>query len=337
VAGFCSSAESRQRIHAHRTGHDETPTDGTTVVTAQARCQALTGCHSLECLGEHKQILLSDTPKSAWHLSSYQLWPHSGLRSKVPERTGYEKSAHLYDLFDRKENVEFFHHYAAKAGEILDIGAGTGRIAIPLARRGVSVCCVEPSPAMRREFEAKLREEPHLWERITLTEGEAISFDLGRTFPAAFLSGSFDHLLDDEERLSALRNIGRHLSDGGVLVFDVFLGLMKGTPLSPAGVVQAGGREIRRLVGGRMLSGQRKETTLVFEVYEKGELVERIEERSLVGITDRRALHRLLEMAGFEVQREWGDYDFRPFEEGDSLLIVEARDPKGFPKPLGSP
>jgi SAM-dependent methyltransferase len=124
-----------------------------------------------------------------------------------------------------------------------------------------------------------VREEPQLWERITLIEGEATSFDLGRTFPAAFLSGSFDHLLDDEERLSALRNIGRHLSDGGVLVFDVFLGLMKGTPLSPAGVVQAGGREIRRLVGGRMPSDQRKETTLVFEVYEKGELVERIEER----------------------------------------------------------
>ena len=57
----------------------------------------------------------------------------------MSERTGYEKSAHLYDLFDRKENVEFFHHYAAKAGEILDVGAGTGRIAIPLARRGISV------------------------------------------------------------------------------------------------------------------------------------------------------------------------------------------------------
>jgi SAM-dependent methyltransferase len=253
-----------------------------------------------------------------------QLWHHSGLRSKVSERTGYEKSAHLYDLFDRKENVEFFHHYAAEAGEILDVGAGTGRIAIPLSRRGISVCCVEPSPAMRRQFEANLREEPHLRERITLVEGEATSFDLGRTFPAAFLSGSFDHLFDDEERLSALRNIGRHLSDGGVLVFDVFLGLMKGTPLSPAGVVQAGDREIRRLVGGRMLSNQRKETTLVFEVYEQGELVERIEERSLVGITDRGAIHRLLKMAGFEVYREWGDYDFKPFEEGDSLLIVQA-------------
>ena len=58
-----------------------------------------------------------------------------------PQR-GYEQSAHLYDRFDTKENIAFFHHYAAEAGD-------------------------------------------------------AASFDLGRTVPAAFLSGSFDHLLDE--------------------------------------------------------------------------------------------------------------------------------------------
>ena len=63
-------------------------------------------------------------------------------------REGYEKAAHLYDLFDKKENIEFFYQYAKDAGEILDIGAGTGRIAIPLAERGIKVYCVEPSPAM---------------------------------------------------------------------------------------------------------------------------------------------------------------------------------------------
>ena len=42
--------------------------------------------------------------------------------------TGYEKCAHLYDLFDTKENLKFFFHYASEAGEIFDIGAGTGRI-----------------------------------------------------------------------------------------------------------------------------------------------------------------------------------------------------------------
>jgi len=241
------------------------------------------------------------------------------------ERNGYEKSAHFYDLFDSKDNIDFFSHYAEESGEILDIGAGSGRIALPLARRGVEVCCVEPSPAMRAQFLCKLAEEPRLRERITLIAGDAISFDAGRTFPAAFLSGSFDHLLDDKERLAALKNINHHhLTLGGVLVFDLFLGLMEDAPLTPAGVVETANGEIRRLVGGQVLPERRKETILIFEVYEGGELIERIEERSLVGITTREEVLGMLESTGFETRREWSAYDRKPYQAGDRLLILEA-------------
>ncbi|MFX1249071.1 MAG: class I SAM-dependent methyltransferase, partial [Promethearchaeota archaeon] len=65
------------------------------------------------------------------------------------EDKGYEKAAHLYDLFDTKKNIDFFYQYGKEAGKILDIGAGTGRIAIPLALKGIKVVCIEPSPAMR--------------------------------------------------------------------------------------------------------------------------------------------------------------------------------------------
>ena len=146
----------------------------------------------------------------------------------------------------------------------------------------------------------------------------------GGTFPAAFLSGAFDHFLDDEERLASLRNVARHLDPGGALVFDVFLGLMGESPLSPAGSVQVGDREYRRFVGTHVLADRTQETRLVFEVYQSGQLLERIEERSLVGIVSREHLHRLLTQAGLELKQEFGDYDFSPFQEGDALLIVEA-------------
>ena len=242
----------------------------------------------------------------------------------------YEKVAHLYDLFDRKENVEFFFHYASAVGEILDVGAGTGRIAIPLAERGVKVYCVEPSPAMRREFEKKLIQRPDLGENVTLIDGEARSFDLGRTFLAAFLSGAFDHFLDDDERLSSLRNIGRHLAPNGKLIFDVFLGLMRDSPLSPAGKVQVGDREYRRFVATRRLPHQTQQTHLVFETYRGGELVERLEERGVVGIISREKLHQLLAQTGFAVRQEFGGYDFAEFQEGSLLLIVEAEKTKSY-------
>jgi len=237
---------------------------------------------------------------------------------------GYERAAHLYDLFDTKQNVGFFFHYASQVREILDIGAGTGRIAIPLAEKGVRIFCVEPSSAMRREFLKKLEHRRDLVGNITLLAVDARSFHVDRTFPAAFLSGSFDHFLDDRERLSSLFNIARHLQPNGTLVFDVFLGLMKDAPLSPSGSVQHGNRQYRRFVGGRLLPDKTRETILIFETYQAGELLERIEERSLVGIVDREGVHRLLREAHFIVAREFSNYDFTPFRAGDSLLIVEA-------------
>lgn len=237
---------------------------------------------------------------------------------------GYEKCAHLYDLFDTKENIEFFYHYASETGEILDIGAGTGRIAIPLAEKGIRVFCIEPSPAMRKEFTRKMSRRKKLSANIKLIDSNAVSFKLGRTFPAAFLSGCFDHLLDDRERFLALSNIGRHLRPNSKLIFDVFLGMMNDTPISSAGRVTKGNTEYRRYVGGKTLSDKKQETILVFEKYIRGKLVDRIEEHSLVGIINRDSLHCLLKKTGFEVTGEFSDYDFSDYKQGNPLLIVEA-------------
>jgi SAM-dependent methyltransferase len=237
---------------------------------------------------------------------------------------GYEKVAHLYDLFDEKDNIAFFSHYASPAREILDIGAGTGRLAIPIAEQGVAVTCVEPSPAMRREFQKKLTQYPHLQDRITLLADDARSFDLGRPFPAAFLSGSFDHFLDDDERRTSLINIGRHLMPHGVLVFDIFLGLMKDSPLTSAGIVQNGEIEHRRFVANRCVSGGMLETRLVFETYHHGRLTGRVEDRGLVGVIDRARVHSLLKETCFVLKAEYRDYDFTEFHTGDTLLIIEA-------------
>ena len=238
--------------------------------------------------------------------------------------SGYEKCAHLYDLFDNKENIDFFLRYASQAEEILDIGAGTGRIAAPLAESGVKIFCVEPSPAMRREFRKKLAHRPELVSNVHIIPKDAKSFHLDRTFSAAFLSGSFDHFLNDDDRTASLTNIGHHLMPDGILVFDVFLGLMKDSPLSPAGIVKVGDREYHRFVSCKLLPENKMETILIFEEYQNDNLVKRIEERSHVGITNRESVHRILASTGFTIQREWSDYDYTPFREGDTLLIIEA-------------
>jgi len=243
----------------------------------------------------------------------------------ITYNSGYENAAHLYDLFDCKENIEFFYHYARQAGEILDIGAGTGRIAIPLAERGVNVFCVEPSPAMRHEFEKKLARRPELRERIELVDADASSFHFERKFRAAFLSGSFDHFLNDEQRLASLKNIGDHLEIGGQLIFDVYLGLLEARPCSPGGTVKEGDFEYHRYISRKRLANNTQQTHLVFETYQEGKLLEKVEEDSLVGIICWENILHLLGKAGYRVNRAFSNYDFTPYEEPSPLLIVEAR------------
>jgi len=236
---------------------------------------------------------------------------------------GYEKAAHLYDLFDNKNNLEFFLKYGQETGVVLDIGAGTGRIAIFLAERGVKVVCIEPSPAMRREFLKKMKKSPKLAKNITLITGDAQTFKLTEIFEVAFLSGSFDHI-PKTERKKSFRNINHHLKLEGKLVFDIYIEGMKDSPLSPIDTVKVGDYEYKRFIGTRILPDNIIDVLLIYKTYKQGELIEKIEQRSSAFTTTRTDVHQLLEETGFSIQNEYCDYQFSPFKEGDQLLIIEA-------------
>ncbi|MFX1285798.1 MAG: class I SAM-dependent methyltransferase [Promethearchaeota archaeon] len=236
---------------------------------------------------------------------------------------GYEKAAHLYDIFDNKDNIDFFYQYGKEAGLILDIGAGTGRIAIPLAKRGVRVVCIEPSPAMRNEFSQKLKHQSDLFDKITLITGDVQSFELPEVFPAAFLSGSFDHI-PDSERVTSLQNINRHLKPGGIVIFDVYIGGMKDSPLALVDTVKRGDYEYKRFISTKTLPDDIIEVLLVYETYKQGKLIEKIQQPSSAFVITRTKIHELLHKTGFLIKNEYGDFHFSPFKEGDSFLIIEA-------------
>jgi SAM-dependent methyltransferase len=238
---------------------------------------------------------------------------------------GYEKAAPYYDLFDYKNNIDFFCQYAKEVSEILDIGAGTGRIAIPIAKGGTKVYCVEPSPAMITQFQMKLSRDSLRKDKIMLIRADASEFSLDKVFSVAILSGTFDHFLTDEERIAALTNIGNHLKENGKFILDIFLGLMTDSEQHPAGQVIQGNREYRRFTQSTVTSKSLLEVLLVYEIYENGDMIRRIKERSLVGVINRARVHELLNKTGFEIVREYRNFDCSDYREGDRLLILEVR------------
>lgn len=107
----------------------------------------------------------------------------------------------------------------AGGGPALELGIGTGRIALPLARRGVEVHGLDASAAMV----GKLRQKPGGAD-IPVHLGDFARFDLGSSFSLVFVVfNTFFALPSQDGQVSCLRSVGRHLLDEGVLVIEAFV------------------------------------------------------------------------------------------------------------------
>ncbi|MDQ3147278.1 MAG: class I SAM-dependent methyltransferase [Actinomycetota bacterium] len=105
----------------------------------------------------------------------------------------------------------------AGGGAALELGIGTGRIALPLSRRGVRVHGVDLSPAMV----ARLRAKPGA-DDIDVTIGDFATTRVGGTFKLAYLVyNTITNLTTQDEQVECFRNVAAHLEPGGCFVIEV--------------------------------------------------------------------------------------------------------------------
>ena len=125
------------------------------------------------------------------------------------------------DLVDRDFYLDLASEYG---GPILELGCGTGRITLPFARQGLDVTGVDSSGSMLAVLRAKLAKEPaDAQRRVRVVEGDFRTLQLGDEFPLVVIPfRPMQHMYTAEDQLAALRNAGRHLTDGGILALDVF-------------------------------------------------------------------------------------------------------------------
>ncbi|HEY8859136.1 MAG TPA: class I SAM-dependent methyltransferase [Gaiellales bacterium] len=137
--------------------------------------------------------------------------------------SAYDRLGRRYDAWCRSvtEDIPFYVDLALHAGgPVLEIGVGSGRIAVPTALAGVPVVGVDSSAVMLDL--ARQRAAPH---GVPLRLVQADMRDLPElgTFPLVTVPfRAFLHLRDDFERLAVLRALHARLQPGGTLAFDVF-------------------------------------------------------------------------------------------------------------------
>jgi len=112
--------------------------------------------------------------------------------------------------------VEFLRTRAAPGWPVLELGAGTGRIAIPLGERGIDVHAIEVSPAMCQELARK-----DVGGLVRTIVGDMSDFDLGVEFDLIFtVFNSFLFLTSQASQVKCLAAVARHLRPGGSFVIE---------------------------------------------------------------------------------------------------------------------
>jgi SAM-dependent methyltransferase len=133
----------------------------------------------------------------------------------------YDPAYGAIDLVD----VPFYLDLAREiGGPVLEIGSGTGRVLLPIARAGIEIHGLDLSRAMLEVLEAKLqREQEEIRSRITLHAGDMRSARLSREFALIIMPfRPFQHMHTMKDQLAALRTARVHLREGGRFAFDVF-------------------------------------------------------------------------------------------------------------------
>ena len=246
----------------------------------------------------------------------------------------------LYDsvpLYAARQDVGFYVEEAKTApGRVLEVGCGTGRILLPIARAGGSITGLDGSRQMLERCRANLAAEPAaVQERVSLVLNDMRTFDLGATY--SLIIAPFrvaQHLTTIDDQLRFLATVARHLAPLGRLIFDVFN--PRFDMLVSANGVEREDTPEQRLPDGRTFRrsyriarvrwvDQVSESELIYYVGGT-RYVQAFEMRWYLGAE----LRHLLARAGFRVRDMYGDFQRGPVVEGcPELVVVAVR--AGFP------
>jgi SAM-dependent methyltransferase len=141
--------------------------------------------------------------------------PEDHFGAEVADRYD-ETSAEMFDPTVVGRTVDFLADLAGD-GAALELGIGTGRIALPLSERGIHVSGIDLSEAMV----AKLREKPGS-EQINVTIGDFATTRVPGSFSLVYLVfNTIDNLTTQGEQVACFENAAAHLEPGGFFLIEV--------------------------------------------------------------------------------------------------------------------
>lgn len=149
---------------------------------------------------------------------------------RVGSEAHYQDAAYYTQTYaDRIEDVAYYVDTILRLGRgqklprVLELGAGNGRITLPLARHGVEVCAVDLSAVMLNDLKARLKAEPpNVRSRVRIKQGDMRSVKLRDAFDVVICPfNTALHLFTRDDVEGFLTTVRAHLTPKGVFIADL--------------------------------------------------------------------------------------------------------------------
>lgn len=241
------------------------------------------------------------------------------------------------DLVDDPGDLDLYLALAARSGgPVLELGVGTGRLAVPLAAAGYDVTGVDHDPAMieraRRSADAA---GPEAMARIELVESDIVALRLpaaGEFRLAIAALNTFLALGTRQRQRALLQTAAAHLAPGGLAVLDAWqpnadelarfdgrLGLEYGRRDPESG------RPVTKIASAQHDAARQAVTlTTIYEEGEPGVPADRWVRIDRLRLVSADELRGMAEDAGLQVEQLAGGYDLEPIGPGSERAVLVA-------------
>jgi SAM-dependent methyltransferase len=247
----------------------------------------------------------------------------------MPETIQFNKVADLYDYYVNVDfDIDFFVQEAKKAkGRVLELTSGTGRVSIPLLKKGIDLTCIDYSRKMLSILKKKLEKNKL---KCPVFNMDITQFKLKNKYDLIFIPfHSFSEIVEKVKHKKALEGIYSHLTDKGNFICtlhnpEIRLKSIDGTIRYMGKYPMANDKSLFMQYvmsynpDTQIVSGQQ-----FYEIYDdKNKLIDKRYLDIRFYLFNKQEFEDLVRSVGFQVVELYGDYSYSKFEEDKSPFMI---------------